>query len=282
MEWITTLNQALEYIEQNLTTELMSDDVARSAFYSSYHFQRIFTLLTGYTVCEYIRNRRLALAAQELRDGNTKVIDLAYKYGYETPESFTKAFQRFHGVLPTQARNHEVSVKAFNRLTIKVTLEGGAIMDYHIENRPAFEVCLKIRSFSTNDSNTAIPQFWNDYFTKGLDKAVCPMLGVCLPTQPGSKDFEYGIGCETQYVNQLPQEFTKVEIPANTWAIFKCIGPMPDAIQAMWKRVYSEWLPHSNYELVLGYDFEYYTGGDTSSQNYESEIWIPVKLKKTS
>lgn len=117
------------------------------------------------------------------------------------------------------------------------------------------------------------------YFSSGLHQQVCGMMGICLPAEPGSKEFEYAIGCEEKYVNKIPEGFVTLEIPSYTWAVFKCVGAMPEAIQRMWKRIYSEWLPQSAYELIPGYDIEFYTEGDNSSKNYISEIWIPVKEK---
>ncbi len=279
MEWVRSLNFAIDYIEDHLNENIICDDIAQSTFYSSFHFQRTFSLLTGMTVSEYVRNRRLSLAAQDLLNTNLKVIDVALKYGYDTPESFTKAFQRFHGVLPSQAKRHGTELKSFNRLTLKIVLEGGSVMDYKIEKKDAFRVVTKTRRFTSEDSGKEIPQFWSDYFSNGMHQQVCGMMGICLPVATGCKDFEYGIGCEEKYVQQIPEGFIAVDIPSYTWAVFKCVGAMPDAIQNMWKRIYSEWLPQSNYELLPGYDIEFYTEGDTNSKDYIGEIWIPVKEK---
>ena len=279
MEWVRSLNLAINYIEEHLNDNIDCDDIAQHTFYSSFHFQRTFSLLTGMTVSEYVRNRRLSLAAQDLLNNNIKVIEVALMYGYDTPESFTKAFQRFHGVLPSQAKRHGAELKSFNRLTLKIVLEGGSIMDYKIVPKDSFKVVTKTRKFTTENSGNEIPAFWSDYFSSGLHQQVCGMMGICLPVESGYKDFEYGIGCEEKYVNKIPEGFKTVEIPSYTWAIFKCVGAMPDAIQKMWKRIYSEWLPQSIYELVPGYDIEFYTEGDNGSKDYISEIWIPVKEK---
>lgn len=279
MDWVRSLNLAIEYIENHLFDNIVCEDIAQHAFYSSFHFQRAFSLLTGITVSEYIRNRRLSLAAQDLLYNNEKVIDVALKYGYNTPESFTKAFQRFHGVLPSQAKKFGIELKSFNRLTLKIVLEGGSIMDYKIEQKDSFRVVVKTRRFTTENSGNKIPLFWSDYFSSGLHHQICGMIGICFPVETGCKDFEYGIGCDEKYVTSAPEGFRTIAIPSYTWAIFKCIGPMPDAIQNMWKRVYSEWLPQSAYELIDGYDIEFYTKGDNSSKDYISEIWIPIKEK---
>lgn len=137
MNWIETLNESINYIERNLFNKLTCEDVANHVYISIFHFQRVFSLLTNLTVGEYIRNRRLSLAGQELITSDIKVIDAALKYGYETPESFTKAFRKFHGISPSQVKQG-ANLKSFNRLIIKIKLEGGSIMDYSIVKKESF------------------------------------------------------------------------------------------------------------------------------------------------
>lgn len=279
MEWVQSLNKAIDFMEENLLTDLSCEDVAEHIYSSSFHFQRVFSLLTNMTVGEYIRNRRLSLAGQELSASKAKVIDIALKYGYDTPESFAKAFSRFHGITPIQAKREGSNLKSFNRLIIKIQLEGGNIMDYRIVKRDAYTVIAKTRYFNSENNIKEIPKFWAEYFASGLDEIVCGMLGICEQQKPGCKDFRYGIGCDWSDDAEVPFGFEKLSIPAYTWAVFKCIGPMPHTIQDMWKRIYSEWLPQAEYELIPDYDIELYTEGDNQSQDYVSEIWIPVKKR---
>lgn len=280
MEWIRSLNGAIDYIEDNLLSRLTCTQIADHVYSSSYHFQRVFSLLTGMTIGEYIRNRRLSLAGQELIMSDKKVIDIALKYGYETPESFTKAFTRFHGITPNQARNEGSNLKSFNRLIIKIKLEGGDIMDYSIVKKGAFNVAVRTRKFTMENSQKEIPEFWTEYFSKGFAKKVCGTMGICEQEKAGHKgEFYYSIGntCKSNF--KIPEGFKMLTIPEHTWAIFKCMGPMPDTIQNIWKRIYSEWLPQSEYELIPDYDIEFYTEGNNKSMDYVSEIWIPVKKK---
>ena len=135
MDWISGMQKAIDYIEANLTKEIDYDKVAAESFSSSYHFQRVFSILCGYTLGEYIRLRRLSLAGAELANGKKKVIDIALKYGYDSPDSFTKAFQKFHGITPSQARTNGNMLKSFSRLSIKILLEGGSTMNYRIEEK---------------------------------------------------------------------------------------------------------------------------------------------------
>lgn len=276
MEWVKSLNQAIDFIEDNITENITCEDVAEQVYLSSFHFQRTFSLFTGLTVGEYIRNRRLSLAGQELLRGNSKVIDIALKYGYETPESFTKAFGRFHGVTPNEAKKRGTILKSYNRLILKIILEGGNSMDYRIEKKDAFQVVAKTKFFNEETSATEIPKFWSEYFSTKQNDKVCGMLGICTQAKAGAKEWKYGIGCERKYIKEVPEEFEILDIPEYTWAIFTCVGAMPDSIQNLWKRVYSEWLPASDYELVPDYDIEFYTEGDNSKDDYVSEIWFPV------
>lgn len=279
MEWVRSLNKAIDYIEGHLSDEISCEKIAEHIYISSYHFQRAFSLLTGMTVGEYVRNRRLSLAGQELSLSDVKVIDVALKYGYETPESFSKAFSRFHGITPNQARAEGSALKSFNRLVIKIRLEGGSIMDYRIINRDAFKVVAKTKLFTAETCFSEIPKFWTEYFSEGLHKKVCGDIGLCEQEKTGCKEFRYGIGCEYSAGAEVPDGFEIITIPAYTWAVFKCVGPMPKSIQDMWDRIYSEWLPQAEYELISDCDMEVYTDGDNQSADYESEIWIPVKRK---
>ena len=280
MDWVASLNSAIEYIENHLTENLNNSNIARHVFLSGAHFQRAFTLMTGITVGEYIRCRRLTLAGHELTQTGAKVVDTAYKYGYETPESFSKAFSRFHGCSPMEAKRGEANLKSLNRLSIKIILEGAIIMDYRIVKEEAFEVVVKAKRFGNEqDSAKDVPAFWDEYFAEELHLKVSPDLGVCEPHTEGSGSWRYGIGCNKDSVHDIPDGFEVWAVPQNTWAVFKCVGAMPKAIQDMWKRIFSEWLPQAKYEMAQTYDFEKYFTGDTASDDYISEIWIPIKEK---
>lgn len=280
MEWIRSLNEAIDYIEDNLIEKLTCKKISDHIYISSYHFQRVFSLLTGMTVGEYIRKRRLSLAGQELAASNAKVIDIALKYGYETPESFTKAFTRFHGVTPNKARLEGTSLKSFNRLIVKVRLEGGNIMDYKIVKKDSFNVLVKSRKFTLESGKKGIPEFWNEYHLNGLDKKICGRIAICEQEKVECRgEFSYSIGCDCRSDAKIPDGFKMITVPAYTWAVFKCIGPVPDAVQSMWKRIYSEWLPQSEYELIPDCDIEVYTDGDNKSSDYLSKIMIPVSKK---
>lgn len=279
MEWVRSLNRAIDYIEEHLHEGLTCEEIAAHVYISNFHFQRCFSLMTGMTVGEYIRNRRLSRAGQELISTDEKIIDVALKYRYETPESFSKAFMRFHGVTPTQAKVEGSQLKSFNRLLIKIKLEGGTVMDYRIITKSSFQVLAMTRTFKTEQSFCDLPKFWTEYFSKGHEKIVEGAMGICRQENLDSEDFKYSIGCEYSQGDHIPENFEIITIPASTWAVFKCIGPMPKTIQDTWKRIYSEWLPQAEYDRIQEYDLERYTEGDNQSVDYISEIWIPVKKK---
>lgn len=276
MEWIQTLNKAIDYIEENLSEDIDCNKIAAHVCISSFHFQRTFNLLTDLTIGEYIRNRRLSLAGQELIKEDVKIIDIALKYGYETPESFSKAFKRFHGITPNQAKRKGENLKSFNRLIIKIQLIGGSVMDYKIIKKDVFKLVIKSKTFNMDSNLIDIPLFWDEYFKAGLGKVVCGEIGICIQENIGDKEFKYGIGEFYNESSAIPEGFEILEVPSYDWAVFKCVGAMPNSIQDLWKRVYSEWLPQSSYELIPTFAIEYYTEGDIKSEDYISEVWIPV------
>lgn len=278
MDWVRTINHAIEYMEAHLTDEVTLADVARQVNLSAFHFQRAFSLLTDMSPAEYLRKRRLSQAAAELVSGDAKVIDIAMKYGYDSPESFTKAFTRFHGVSPMQAKKGS-PIQFMNRFTVRITIEGGCIMEYTVEKWEAMDLLVHAKEFNPETSEKEIPAFWDEYYANEEYRKIPGYLGLCAQEKNGRDTFRYGIGCKASDVEGIPEGFEIIRIPEYTWAVFKCVGPMPDAIQAMWERIYKEWLPGSDYELIPDYDIENYLPGDPTSRDYVSEICIPVRKK---
>lgn len=287
MDWLNRLNQAIDYIEDNLMSEVNIAAVAREAASSTFHFQRSFVMLTGVTVAEYVRRRRLTLAAQELASSEgVKIIDIAFKYGYETPESFTKAFTRLHGLPPSQVKHKGVSLIAYPRITFTLSIKGVVGMNYRIVERDAFKLAGKSLKVSTIEGENfkVIPEFWGKCCSDGTLNEICkinpskPVLGVCNNDfDKEMKTFTYVIAVEAD-INES-KDFDLYEIPAATWAVFESIGPMPGAIQDLWKRIYSEWFPATGYEHAGLPEFELYPEGDNTSKDYYCEVWIPVKAK---
>jgi AraC family transcriptional regulator len=287
MDWVTTLREAIDYMENHLLESISYEDVAKHLHISNFHFHRIFSLATGMTANEYIRNRRLSLAGRELTLSNVKVIDVSLKYRYDSPESFTKAFSRFHGTTPNSVRNAGIKLKSFSRLIIKFSMEGGTVMDYRIEERNTIRLLAKTAQFPNESVQEGgineIPAFWK----KSICEKVPDMLakttgskdlyGACAPISKDSSSFEYGIGMEYDG-STVPEGFRIWTIDEGLWAVFACFGKTPDCIGDMWKRITSEFLPGSNYVMRDATDFEFYPADH--AKNLFGEIWVPVEMKK--
>ncbi|HDR7603330.1 hypothetical protein S3E15_04028 [Bacillus mycoides] len=290
MDSLKNMNAAMQYIEDNLTDEIDFKEVAKIAFCSEYHFKRMFSFLAGISLSEYIRCRRLTLAAFELKDSNAKVIDVAIKYGYNSPDSFTRAFQNLHGITPSEARSTSRSLKAYSPMTFQLSIQGGNEMNYRIEEKGPFQIIgiQKRVPIVFNGINEEIASMW-----KSLDSQSIETLKSLSNIEPtgiisASTNFSEGrmeekgeldhyIGVAT--TKDCPKQFKQLEVAASTWAIFEAVGPFPDALQNVWGRIYSEWFPSSNYELAEGPEILWNESKDVSSPNFRSEIWVPV-LKK--
>ena len=311
MDWLSSLRTAIDYMEEHLLQEIGAEDVAGEVHLSPFYFQKCFKIVTGYTIGEYLRNRRLYLAGLEVlgreasgegarngsgggRGAEGKVIDLAYKYGYDTPEGFTRAFARFHGLSPMQLRAQPYRLKVFLPLIVEISVKGGSRMDFTIEKREAMRMIGFERTFSFEEAYREIPGFWKEFCGKycGQDAAreageeavrqtvaecMVGEFGVCVEDEADMEHFRYYIAGAYQG-GEVPEGMKVFEVPAGEWAKFRCTGPMPEALQAVNTRIFSEWLPgNKEFEAASHINIEWYSGGDTRSEGYESAIWIPVK-----
>lgn len=290
MDWLQRMNGAIRYIEDHLTEEIKYEELSKIFCCSIYNFQRMFSFLTDVPLSEYIRRRRLTQAAYELRNSRIKVIDLAYKYGYESPDAFTRAFQNMHGITPTSARDLGVKLKAFPRMSFHISIKGDAEMNYRIEEKKSFLVFGKRTKASgiSGQNNDMVSAFWDECDKNGIiekidelarmdgDKQTGPnRLGICVDIDL-PHGFEYWIGAEAASGSS---ELETITIPAATWAIFEVEGPMPFAMPNMWKRIFTEFFPESGYERANLPDVEIYPIADTHSPNYKTEIWVPIVTK---
>lgn len=285
MEWLQRMTDAIEYMEKHIEESLDITEVSRVAYASSFHFQRMFHMLTGITVMDYLRKRRLTLAAQELAVRQVRVIDVAFKYGYETPESFAKAFKQLHGISPTAARVPGQKLKAFPRISFQITLKGDQQMDYKIVAKEAFQVIGKALKVSTKDGENLkrLPAFWTECCQDGTCEKLCKgkaqeMLGICMDMEQDKEQFTYMIAVK-RGEEYSGGEFAVREIPASTWAVFTSIGSMPDAIQKVFERIFQEWFPATGYEHADGPELEVYPPGDLNALDYRCEVWIPLVKK---
>ncbi|MGF2614837.1 AraC family transcriptional regulator [Rossellomorea vietnamensis] len=284
MEMLQRMNQCIDYIEKHLHDIIEMEELARITYSSKFHFQRMFSMLTGFTVAEYIRKRRLTLAAQELSNSGAKVIDVALRYGYETPESFSKAFRKAHGVSPSNVRNQGVSLKAFPRISFQIQLKGEKEMNYRIVEKDSFNVTGVGKRMSTanGENHKEIPKFWDEVNRNGKANEIVEaadakeILGFCMEFDHAKEEFTYFIGAGTV---KEQDKFEAKRIPAATYAVFESVGAMPHAIQNVWERVFSEWFPSTGYEHAGGPEFELYPPGDVNSEEYRCEVWIPIKKK---
>ncbi len=295
MEWIATIKEAIQYMESNILTVQSPREVAENVYLSEVYLQRGFQVITGYSIGEYIRNRRMYLAALDLINTQEKIIDLAYKYSYETPESFTKAFTRFHQCTPTEARNCRSEIKTFLPLKIQIVVQGGTNMEFKVEKMESFKVIGFAEEFDVENSKSSVPEFWDRVFSKhvyhmmngekprnAIEKAICDNhigeFGICIECTGGGASFKYMIA--GKYLGgEVPEGLEVVDIPAAKWAKFKCIGAIPDAIQKVNDRIWKEWLPgNKEYELDGSTCIEWYSPeGINTDPDYESGSWIPVK-----
>ena len=293
MEWIKGIQRAIDYIELNLMEDMNYEDIAKQAYSSQFHFQRIFSIICGFTVGDYIRMRRLSVAASDLIRNNDKVIDVALRYGYDTPESFTRAFTNFHGATPTEAKRGK-SVKSFSRLSVKLILTGGSTMDYRIEKLEDFKVICKRKQVFKQDGMTATPDisaFWSECMENGTTQKLAEyipenpnlkgLLGICFSGIVEENEFPYGIGCEYDGRPVNDSDFEIVDIPASTYAVFIIKGNMPDVFPETYKKIFTEFFPQSDkYEYGRGIEIEVYPSADVDNPNYVCEVWIAVNEVK--
>ena len=296
MEWLTSIRGAVAYMEDHLTDDVSLDDVALAVHLSPFFLQRGFSLMTGYGVGEYLRNRRLCQAALDLQGTGEKVIDIAFRYGYETPESFTKAFTRFHGATPTQVREG-AAMRSFLPLTIQISIQGGSKMEPKITPLFPFKLIGFQKVFTYEEAYSEIPKFWNETcekyannvyagnppanpYEQALMDNCIGEYGVCIDDLGGGR-FRYLIA--GKYTGgPVPEGMVLYEFPRGSWAVFDCIGPNPQTLQSVNTRIFREWLPgNPDYELSGNATVEWYDciNGKMTDPDYHSAIWVPVKRK---
>lgn len=281
MEWVEKLNQCMDYIEEHLTDGIDYERLGRIACCSAYHFQRMFTYMAGVTLSEYIRKRKMSLAAVDLQGGDAKIIEVAEKYGYNSPTAFNRAFQSVHGIAPSAVRKEGVSVKTFPPVSFQISVKGAAEMDYRIETKEAFRIIgVSAPLFQEIEKNfTIVPNMWGKAAGDGtiqklagmMDSQPMGLLGVSACND--GEEWKYFIAVAS---SQTDDAFEEYIVPASTWAIFPGAGTNR-SVQELEQRIVTEWLPTSGYEYANAPDIEVYLNPDP--QNAQYEVWIPV-IKK--
>ena len=297
MEWLTCIRGAIDFMEKHLTDDIGVQDVADHVHVSPFFLQRGFSTMTGCGIGEYLRNRRLYEAALALRRTDDRVTDIALRYGYDTSESFARAFSRFHGVTPSQARAGQ-PVKTFLPLTITITIRGGHRMDFKITHMFPFKVIGFERVFDNETAYAEIPKFWDEICERyannvyagntpatSYEQAIVDNCigeyGVCIDDVGGGR-FRYLVA--GRYAGgEVPEGMALYEFPRGDWAVFDCVGPIPEALQALNTRIFKEWLPgNPDYELCGNASVEWYdcVNGEKTDPDFHSAIWLPVKKRE--
>jgi AraC family transcriptional regulator len=284
------MNKALEYIEENLTDELDYSQISKIAFCSEYHFKRMFSFLAGISLAEYIRRRRLTLAAIELKNKNLRIIDIAVKYGYISADSFSRAFQNLHGILPSEARKEDAQIKAYPKMTFQLSIKGGNEMNYKIVEKQSFKIVGFKKRVSMvfkgiNPEIADMASLLTPEIIKQL-KSISNVepLGIISASTNFSEERMEGKGELDHYIGVASNSddtasFDVLNVNSGTWAVFEAIGPFPETLQDVWGRIYSEWFPSSGYETVIGPEILWNENPDTGNPKYKSQIWIPVRKK---
>lgn len=277
--WFDSLNEIVRYIENNLDEEISYDTLGKMMGYSTYHLQRLFLMVAGVSLSEYIRCRRLSKAAQELISQNSKITDLAYKYGYSSPTSFNRAFKAFHGVTPKELKKESVLIKAYPPLTFELSIKGASSLDYRIVHTDAFKIVGKKlpTTMENGASYTELPAFWQQIQQSGdipnilafMNEQPFGLLGVSDYNPNLSKsEFDYYIAAATTM--PTPEGYDELIIPAATWAAFPHRMASPEEMQKFQHQIIMDWLPSSGYQFAFGPDLEVY------AQDNTLETWIPV------
>lgn len=282
MEWIERLNQTIKYIEEHLTEEISYEKLAQIACCSTYHFQRMFTYMAEVSLSEYIRRRRMSLAAQEIQSTDSKMIDIGLKYGYTSPTAFNRAFQSIHGVAPSTIKKEGIMMKAYPPISFKITVKGVEEMNYRIEEKAEFRIIGISEPLDREMENNfkVVPQMWQKAAMDGTIAKLAPMmnsqpmglLGVSACNNTEQWKYFIAVSSSAPIDKTLEEYF----VPASTWAIFTGSGAN-QSIQELEQRIVTEWLPTSGYEYANAPDIEVYLNPDPNNAQYE--VWIPV-IKK--
>lgn len=282
MKWVERLNEAIGYMEEHLTDEIDYEQLGRIACCSSYHFQRMFTYMAGILLSEYIRRRKMSLAAVDLQGSDMKIVDVAEKYGYHSPTAFNRAFQSVHGIAPSAVKSEGVPVKSYPPVSFKITVKGAEEMNYRIETKDSFRIVgVSVPLHKDIEQNFAvIPSKWQEVSENGTLQKLAgmmnmPPMGVLgVSTCNDSEEWRYYIAVAS---SKESDGFEMYTVPAATWAVFPGEG-INESIQELERRIVTEWLPASGYEYGDGPDVEVYINPDP--QNAKYEVLIPVVKKQ--
>ncbi|MCT4794962.1 AraC family transcriptional regulator [Exiguobacterium alkaliphilum] len=286
---LESLNRLMDHIDQHLTDEITGQDITRIVGVSDYHFRRMFSYMAGMTLNEYVRNRRLSEANKDLIHGKS-VTDVAYTYGYQSVDGFSRAFRDWCGFLPSEVSKNKIQ-KSFPKFTFFIDIKGGISMEFKLEHKPSFNVVgvskrVPIQFEGVNNSIVELAQSITEQ-----QRSEMHQLADLYPNQVlnVSYDFDEGyldekgslthmIGFATTQENPY-EDLEQITVASNLWAVFPNTGPFPETLQETMAKTYAEWLPTSEYELADLPSISF-TKHDGPSDNVYSEVWVAVKEKK--
>lgn len=281
MEWNEKLQTIIDYVENHLQRDqepINLQEISNIAGCSIDFFQKVFSYMNGISFAEYVRSRKLTLAGYDLKSTNLRVIDISYKYGYDSPTSFTKAFQQFHGITPREARDKNAKLQ----IVPKMKMSSKQDYSWQLEQKPSFRLIGKSIQYTSGEQYTKIPEFWNECQRNGtfshlisIDKGKPQgLFGLFHDENPDSDKMEYSIMVISDI--DLPEGYHEMVIPENTWAIFECRGAVPEAIQKGWKYLQEEWVIKYPFQHAKCPELEWYSSQNSYDTNYLSQIWIPI------
>ncbi|ATL32452.1 AraC family transcriptional regulator [Streptomyces formicae] len=287
------LNQVMEHIERQLTEVIEVAALARTAATSEYHLRRMFSALAGMPLSEYVRRRRLTVAGAEVLAGRDSLLDIAVRYGYGSGEAFARAFRAVHGVGPGEARRGGASLVSQPRLSFRLTVEGSSSMRYRVVDKPDFTVVgPKARVPLVHAGpNQAIIDFVRgiapgtmEALAKLSDQEPHGVVSVCDDLDPGRAegtelDYYQGVITAAPGPEPLPDGSTALAVPAGTWAVFTASGPAPEAIQYLWRDVFTEWFPANPYRSRPGPEI-LRTNMSADGGEADAELWLPVEREQ--
>lgn len=280
------LNQVMNFIDDHLSEDILLTEVADYAGVSDYHFRQVFFYLSGMTLHEYIKGRKLSEANKELLN-QEKVTDIAFKYGYESVEGFSRAFKKWSGYLPSEVSKLGVS-KLFPKLNFYIDVKGGESMEYKFIEKPSFKFAgvRKRVPMQFEGVNNAIVELANSITPEQREtmqgiKNLEPKEIVNV-SYDHINDFMEDNGNLTHMIGvltteEVPSNLNSIEVPATTWAVFPNEGPFPKTLQDTYARIYSEWLPVADVQLVDVAKFSFTKMDEEKADYAYSEVWLPVE-----
>jgi len=288
MDWNKKLNMTLDYIEDHLQRSqdfINPAEIETIVGCSHSFFQKIFFYMNGISLTEYIRNRKMTLAGYDLKSTDVKIVDLSFKYGYDSPTAFTRAFRKFHGLTPKEARAKQAVLEVYPRMNFKQENQ----ISWKLETKKPFRLLGVTRRIDCQNGNNfiEIPAFWNELMQSGrfgqlmaLNKDCFDIgvVGLCLKYYDTDQTMDYAIAAFTE--QEKNADLTEILLPPETWAVFECIGPMPSAIQKGWHYLTSEWLVKYPFRHAACPELEWYGPGNSFAEDYHSEIWIPITMEE--